>query len=103
MAERIDMDAAYMPSENVVAREIEGELILVPIASGVGDMEDELYTLNDSGKAIWRNLNDTRSMKSLIRLLSEEYDALEDEIEVDVTGLLSELLLRNMVVKVDLA
>ena len=37
------------PSEDVVAREIEGEFIIVPLAAGIGDMEDELYSLNESG------------------------------------------------------
>ena len=48
------LDIIYVPSEDVVAREIEGEMIIVPIASGIGDMEDELYTLNETGKAIWK-------------------------------------------------
>jgi len=46
----IRMEAAYIPSEDVVAREIEGELIIVPLAAGIGDLEDELYTLNETGK-----------------------------------------------------
>ena len=46
------LDAVYTPSEDIVAREIEGEIIIVPLVAGIGDMEDELYTLNDTGKAI---------------------------------------------------
>ncbi|TFG60115.1 MAG: PqqD family peptide modification chaperone, partial [Deltaproteobacteria bacterium] len=53
----IRMDAAYIPSEDVVAREIEGELIIVPLAAGIGDLEDELYTLNETGKALWARLD----------------------------------------------
>jgi len=41
----INTSAIYLPSEKIVAREIEGELIIVPLVSGVGDMEDELFTL----------------------------------------------------------
>ena len=51
------MDAVYAPSEDVVAREIEGELIIVPLVAGIGDMEDELYTLNETGRAIWDRLD----------------------------------------------
>lgn len=29
----------YKPSEDIVAREIQGELIIIPITSGVGDLE----------------------------------------------------------------
>jgi len=49
----ITPESVCVPSEDVVSREIEGELIIVPIASGIGDMDDELYTLNDPGRAIW--------------------------------------------------
>jgi hypothetical protein len=52
MAIEVSLDSKYLPSQDVVARDIEGELILVPIASGIGDMEDEIYTLNDTGRAI---------------------------------------------------
>ena len=50
-----------MPSqaqwEGVVAREIEGELILAPLAVGVGDVKDALYTLNGTRQAIWKRLD----------------------------------------------
>jgi hypothetical protein len=103
MNKKINLNAVYLPSENVVAREIEGELILVPITSGVGDMEDELYTLNDTGKIIWIRLGERKPLSSLVTFLSETYDAPLADIEEDVKGLLFELLKRNMVVKVDLA
>ena len=44
----------YTPSDQIVAREIEGELIIVPLTAGFGDMEDELYTFNPTGRALWR-------------------------------------------------
>ena len=47
-----DLEKIYSPSEDIVAREIEGELIIVPLVAGIGDMEDELFTMNDTGKAI---------------------------------------------------
>ena len=53
MEAKVDLDAIYAPSEDIVAREIEGELIIVPLVSGIGDMEDELYTMNETGRAIW--------------------------------------------------
>ena len=43
---KVNLHASYSPSEYIVARKIEGELIIVPLVSGIGDMEDELYTLN---------------------------------------------------------
>jgi Coenzyme PQQ synthesis protein D (PqqD) len=90
------LDTAYRPSDDVVAREIEGQLIIVPIAAGVGDMEDELYSLNDPGRAIWARLDGTRSLQQIVDELSAEYEAAPGEIERDVTGLVAELLQRRM-------
>ena len=53
----ISIEAVYIPSDDVVAREIEGELIIVPLVAGIGDMEDELFTLNETGKAVWKRLD----------------------------------------------
>jgi len=89
----------YAPSEEIVARDIEGELIIVPLTSGVGDMEDELFTLNDTGKAIWKKLDGKKSVDEIISELSEDYQAESGEIENDVTGLLEELLKRKILSK----
>jgi len=50
---QVTMDTICMPSEDVVAREIEGDMIIVPLVAGIGNADDELYTLNETGKAIW--------------------------------------------------
>jgi hypothetical protein len=94
------IDAIYTPSEDVVAREIEGEFIIVPLAAGIGDMEDELYCLNDSGVAIWKRLDGKRSLRDVAADLAGEYAAELGEIEQDVLGLVEELASRKMLVEV---
>jgi hypothetical protein len=96
MTSIVTLDSKCVPSEDVVAREIEGELVIVPLTSGIGDMEDELYTLNDSGKAIWDRLDGKRSLSNIVNELIAEYDVDRNEIEVDVIGLVNELLKRKM-------
>lgn len=99
MEDLIKRDAAYGPSGDIVAREIEGEVVIVPLASGVGDMEGELYTLNETGRAIWRKLDGTKKVREIAAELSEEFEAPPEVLEADVTGLLAELLKRKMVVE----
>jgi len=94
----IRMEAAYIPSGDVVAREIEGELIIVPLAAGIGDTDDELYTMNETGKALWARLDGKRTLGEIARGLAEEYEAPPGEIEEDVRGLMTELMRRKMVV-----
>lgn len=96
----ISPDAVYAVSEDVVAREIEGEIIIVPLVAGIGDLEDELFTLNETGKAIWDKLDGRRSLNQVIQELSAEYQAAPGELEADVLGLVSELARRRMLVAV---
>ena len=95
----VNIDAVYALSEEVVAREIEGELIIVPLTANVGDMEDELYTLNETGKDIWHRLDGKTSLRDLIAQLSDRYDAAVQGIEADVFGLMTEFLKRKFLVE----
>jgi hypothetical protein len=97
---KVDLYSSYAPSDDIVARKIEGELIIVPLISGIGDMEDELFTLNKTGRAIWDKLDGQKRLKDVVYELSQEFDAAEGEIEKDVVGLMEELLMRKMVVEV---
>ncbi len=96
----VRLEGVYAPSDDVVAREIEGELIIVPLVAGIGDMEDDLYALNDTGKAIWQRLDGHASLSEVIEALAAEHEAMPGEIERDVLGLVGELLGRRMLVEV---
>jgi hypothetical protein len=96
LSAELSLDSVCAPSEDVVAREIEGEIIIVPLAAGIGDLEDELYTLNETGCAIWRRLDGTRTLRQVAAELSAEYSADSDVLERDVVGLADELTRRRM-------
>ena len=96
---KISINAVYQASDEVVAREIEGELIIVPLTSGIGDMEDELFTLNETGRAIWSKLDGSKSLQEIAVELQQEYEAPLDEIESDIAGLAQELLNRRILVE----
>jgi hypothetical protein len=84
---KVGKQGVYKISEEVVAREIEGEIIIVPLIAGIGDLEDDLFTLNETGKAIWDKVNGRQ--------------ATEDEIKRDVLGLVGELVHRRILVAVE--
>ena len=90
----------YSISEDVVVREIDDELIIVPIAAGIGDMEDDLYTMNPTGKAILLSVDGEKSLAQIALELSESYDASLDQIEQDVLGIVDELYQRRMLIKI---
>ena len=102
METQVALDAIYTPSEDVVFRDIEGELIIVPLTWGVGGAEDEqnaIFTLNDAGRAIWDRLDGQRSLRAVAAELAAEYEAPSGEIEADVLGLVGELVNRRMLVE----
>jgi len=93
----ITLNSICTPSEDIVAREIEGELIIIPLAAGIGDMEDELYTRNETGKAIWVIMDGAMPLGQIAAAIAENYDASRDEIERDVLGLIAEMARRKIV------
>lgn len=97
---KTSLDNIYMPSENVVAREIQGEFIIIPITSGVGDLEDEIFSLNLTGRAVWDMLDGKRSLKDVAGDLGLQFEGPLEEIERDVLGITQELLRRKMLVEV---
>jgi len=97
MSEGLRGDGVYGPSDGIVAREIEGEIIIVPLRAGIGDLEDELYSLNETGRGVWRQLDGVRTLDQVVDALAADYDSPRDEIDRDVRGLLEELLRRKIV------
>jgi hypothetical protein len=96
-----ELDQAYAHSDDVVSRVIEGEVIIVPLVAGIGDMDDELFTLNETGRAVWERLDGSRTLRQVANELASEYDVGQAEVEGDVVGLVGELALRRMVVVVE--
>ena len=95
---RIGQDNVFSASVDVVARKIEGEMIIIPLTARIGDLEDDLYTLNKSGQAVWEKLDGERSVHAIVKELCAEYGAPADVIQKDVVGILSELARRGIIV-----
>jgi len=96
----VSLDGVYVVSDDVVAREIEGEIVIVPLVAGVGDMEDELFTLNETGKIIWGRLDGKKTLNAVVAELAQEFNAPKEEIVRDVIGFAQELLKRSMLIEV---
>jgi hypothetical protein len=92
------MKTVCMPSEDIVAREIEGDIIIVPLIAGIGDADDELYTLNEAGKAIWSKLDGQKNLGDIAKELASEFLSNPGEIEADVLGFTREMTKRGILV-----
>jgi hypothetical protein len=99
--DNINLSSVFVISDDIVAREIEGELIIIPLVSGIGDLDDELFTLNDTAKAIWKQIDGKTSLETIAKNLANDFNAEQDEITQDVLGLVTELVRRRMLVPVE--
>ena len=83
-------------SEDVVSREIEGDVIIVPLTAGIGDADDELYSLNETGRSVWQKLDGQRTLSEVATALGHEFDASQAELEADVLGFAGEMVRRGI-------
>ncbi len=86
----------YKPTEDIAARDIHGEFIIIPITSGIADSGEEIFSLNETGRAIWEKLDGKRNLKEVATMLALEFEDSAEEIECDCLGLSEELLKRKM-------
>jgi hypothetical protein len=100
MQGKASLKAVYAPSKDVVARKVQGEFILIPITSGIGDLEEEIFTLNATGQSIWNKLDGKKNLQEVAESLASEFKASSAEIAKDVLGFKDELLKRRMLVEV---
>ena len=91
------LNKVFGPSEDVAVRKIEGETIIIPLVAGIGDLEDDLYTLNETGQAIWEKLDGEKSIQTIVDELSAEYEAPAEKILEDVIGIIKELIRRRII------
>jgi len=93
------LEIIYAKSQDLVEREIEGELIIVPLTSGIGDLEDELFSLNEIGRDVWARIDGKRRVSQIVKELEKIYQVERGKITADVLGFLTELEKRKLIVE----
>jgi hypothetical protein len=92
----VGLETVCVPSQDVVSREIEGTIVIVPLTTGIGDADDELYTLNETGQAIWQKLDGMRTLGDVVSHLAIEFDADQQELEIQVVGFAAAMVDRGI-------
>lgn len=100
MEGKVDRNSVFKVSENIVAREIDGEIIIVPLFTGTADLEDELFTMNKTGKAIWKKIDGKNTLKDVSNDLALEFSIPSSKIINDIIGLVKELYERKFLVRI---
>jgi len=73
-----------------VTRTVGDELVIVPLSGNVAQM-NRLFTLNETGKFIWDNSEKCTDVKSLVVLLTENFDVQPDAALTDVEAFLEKM------------
>lgn len=81
----------YEKSSEIVARVIEGEVLLVPIRNNIGDLQC-IYTTDGVGGRIWELLDGQRSSNEIIENLASEYDKEIDDVRNDFQQFMDQLV-----------
>ena len=93
----ISLTATYLPSEKIVSRQIEGEILIIPIEDGLADLNDEMFSLNGTGLAIWEKLNSDNDVETICNNLAIDFNSSVDQISADVIGFLKMLLEKPLI------
>jgi hypothetical protein len=89
----------YVRNQEVVCRKIENELIIVPIRSGVGDL-NSLYTLNPVGSVLWDFMTEGHTVGEMVERICDEFEVTDAQAEQDIETFLDSLLEEKLVLSV---
>jgi hypothetical protein len=97
---KIDKNLIYGHSPEIIARQIEETIVIVPLISGIGKLDEDLFSLNDTGKLIWEMLDGKSNVRDVIQKISTNYEENVIIIENDVIELLQMLLDKELIIEI---
>lgn len=100
MGSIVDINAIYQPSENVISKDIEGQFMIVPLISGVGNLNEEIFQLNTTGSAFWKKLDGKTSLGDIAVSLTMEFEAPYETIKRDIIRLVDQLIKKKFIFEV---
>lgn len=100
MKTTVNPGAVYAASGDVVVREIDDQIILIPLASGIDDTETKPFIPNMTGREIWWRLNGNKTLKTIAADLAVEFNHPPGTIQKDIIEFVNQLLKKKMLVRV---
>ena len=89
----VSLETRLKVSDDVVFRELDGEAVLLNLASGL------YFGLNPIGTRMWQLIDERRDLADVAAVLCDEFDAPAATIEADLVRLVGELLARGLMVR----
>ena len=89
------LEKSFQPnSQDISAEVIDGEAIIINVASGV------YYSLDNVGAAIWGLLETGAPLEDCLAALVRRYAVSEDRVRPDLEGLVSQLLAEDLITEI---
>jgi hypothetical protein len=85
--------------DDVIARQIAGETLLVPIRGELADMQ-KIFALNPVAEYIWQQLDGRQSLAQISQGLLARFEVAEEQAEADLAEFIAELLAAGLIVEV---
>jgi len=89
---------AYRKKEDIVARSIAGEDLLIPIRGKLADMQ-RIFSLNPVAEFVWKQLDEAQDVESLSNSVVEEFEVCGADAQRDVKAFLNDLVNADLVVE----
>lgn len=85
-------DATYLVSDRVLSRALDGEAVLLDLASG------NYFGLDEVGTLVWESLGEGGTVDAIVARMVGAYDVEAARAREDVMALLAELERRGLIV-----
>jgi hypothetical protein len=85
------LDRKFQKSDQMVSRNIAGEVVLVPLRKNVGEL-DNIFTLNETGAVVWNLLDGQKNLLDIMGAIIKEYEISEAEASQDLLELIDRLV-----------
>jgi len=77
--------------EEIAAKVIDGEAIIINLASGI------YYSMDKVGGLVWEMIDEGRTLEEMLAVILARYEVSADQVKTDIEQLVNELLQENLV------
>ncbi len=95
------MNNIYKKSNSIAIKTVHDETVVFIMDSWSGNLEDEIFILNETGQFILEHIDGTKTLKEISEKLFSEIegdDISQEEIDKDVISFTEKLLKRHIIV-----
>jgi len=77
-------------AQDFVTRRIGNQILVVPLTGGVGDL-NAIYSLNETGAAIWQMVRDRMPLPQIVAAVCRKFEVSAEEATGDIKDFLADL------------